>query len=220
MKIGILLRGIAYGKSNHTNRENFERDFRNCAENFYEMVLNPLKELHEVKVYLCTYEHPFMQEMLETYEPEKTKILNFEFSNQITNFLEALELIEEEQLDFVLVMRFDMKYNIQVTDLGIDFDKVNFSYRLAPPEVSPWEHWQFVSDLAFYFPPKYINQIASAAHDLLANPPRIWIDLHGIYKNLKQYIKEDEINFLTDEIWQHCNSKHPIHEIVRTKISD
>jgi len=199
MKIGIIIRGISFGHG--------KSDFRICANNIYVNLCEPLiEDGHEVNIYVCTYNHDHIEELKEIYKPKSLEILPFEGSNQITTFINSLYMVENEDLDFVFVTRFDLNYLKRVTESGkIDYDKVNFMY---PPH-EPWLEYEFVSDLVIWLPTKHIPKMIQASEYLLDNPPRHGIDMHGIYKCLKLFLSEDEIHF------QHPNGISYFIELVR-----
>lgn len=188
MKIAVLLRGISNGHG--------KADFLKCAENIKENIIEPLKQRYETYTYICTYDHPRINELRDCYNPKKLILLPFEGSNQITTFVSALKMLEEEDIDFIFVVRFDtrFKHKFLEENITVDYNKINFLY---PPH-DPWLSYQFVSDLFFMMPKKFIPEMIQASDWLLANPPRACIDLHGIYVAIKNFLKEDDINFLYD----------------------
>jgi hypothetical protein len=200
MKIGIIIRGISFGLG--------KADFRKCASNIETNLIKPLiEEGHEVSTYVCTYEHEHIEELKEIYKPKSIEILPFEGSNQITTFIHSLNMINEEDIDFIFVTRFDLNYLNKVTESGIiDYKKVNFMY---PPH-DPWLDVEFVSDLVLWLPKQYIGEMIQASENLLLNPPRpTLLDMHGIYKCLKLFLSEDKIHF------QHPVEKPYLVELVR-----
>jgi hypothetical protein len=199
MKIGILIRGISFGHG--------KADFRRCANNIATNLYEPLVEAgNDVNFYVCTYNHDHIDELKEIYEPKTLGLLQFEGSNQITTFINSLKMVENEDLDFIFVTRFDLNFLKKVTESGnIDYNKTNFMY---PPH-APWLEYEFVSDLVLWLPKKHIPNMIQAAEYLLANPPRPFIDMHGIYKCLKRFLPESEIHF------QHPNEISYFVELVR-----
>lgn len=189
MKIAILIRGISHGKG--------KADFRKCVTNIRENLINPLKVNHEVKTYICTYDHPYIEEMRHLYSPEKIDIIPFEGSNQLSTFVKSLEMLKDEDVDFIFVTRFDLNYKHKITEVGkLDYDKVNFLY---PPHDPLYMHLEFVSDLAIFLSKKHINEMIEATNYLSKNQPRPGlIDMHGIYKSLKLFLSEDQIHFMYD----------------------
>jgi hypothetical protein len=206
MKIGIILRGISHG--------NGKADFRICLDNIQENVIKPLSETNEISTYLCTYEHSFLDELNAAYQPKKTEILSFSGSNQISTFIHSLKMLREEDLDFVVVGRFDLWFNQKITETNIDYDKFNFVFKLSPIE-APFEKFEFVSDLGMFFNYRYLEYIIQAAEYLLSNPPRPFIDLHGIYKSLKKFMPEDHIHFMTPVIWRKQGDEYPLYDLKR-----
>ena len=211
MKIGILIRGISYGRGTSG------KDFRTCIYNYMKHVYEPLSENHEVSVYICTYTHHLIDEVREIYKPKKMELIDFEGSNQVTTFRKSLDILKGEDLDFVISTRFDLFFNDKITDINIDYTKSNFTFRLDPSEAR-WIDYEFISDLAFYFPYNHLNAMISATDDLIKFPPRVWPDLHGIYKFLKKYLPEDQIQFITPNIWRQQGDEYPVYQLIRANI--
>lgn len=186
MKIAVLLRGISSGHG--------KAGFLKCAENIKENIIEPLKQKYHTNTYICTYEHTRINELRDCYNPKKLITLPFEGSNQITTVKSALEMLKDEDIDFIFVVRFDTKFKHKFLEenVEVDYNKINFLY---PPH-EPWLDYQFVSDLFFMLPKKHLTEMFNSLDWLLANPPRSCIDLHGIYVAVKKFLKEDDINFL------------------------
>ena len=180
MKIGIILRGISYGLGPYGSG----KDFRTCIENFKKNVYEPLSENNEVTVYICTYTHPYIEELKEAYNPKKLELIDFAGSDQCTTFLKSLKMIEGEDLDFIISTRFDLHFNDKITEIDIDYNKSNFTFKLDPSDAK-WSDYEFISDLAFYFNANQLNSMILATENIINHPPRLYIDLHGIYKCLK-----------------------------------
>jgi hypothetical protein len=188
MKIAILFRGISHGHG--------KADFRQCADNIKENLIEPLKENHEVSTYICTYDNPYIGELVETYSPTKLEIIPYQGTDQITTFIHCMEMMKTEDIDFIFVTRFDTKFLYKVTEFGvIDFDKINFMY---PPH-DPFLEVEFVSDLAIWLNKKHIDSMIQGCHYLQSKPPRPEYPscMHGIYKALKHYTHPLNIHFTT-----------------------
>ena len=203
-----MLRGISYGSTY------VAKNFRSCKDNYLQNVYKPLLENNEVSVYVCTYDHPLMQELIDTYKPKKIELLEYENSDQVTTFLHSLRMLKDEDLDFIICTRFDLHFHQKITDINLDFNKSNFTFKLDPIDAR-WNDYEFISDLAFYFNSSHLDAMISSTKDLIKFPPRQWADLHGIYKKLKAYIPKEEINFITPNIWRSLGDEYPIYELKR-----
>jgi hypothetical protein len=206
MKMGILLRGISQGHG--------KADFSRCVENLQENLIKPLSENNEVNLYLCTYVHPQINELSEAYNPKKLELIPFSGSNQVTTFSHSLKMLRGEDLDFVFVVRFDLWLHNKITECNIDFEKFNFVFKLSPQE-APYEKYEFVSDLGFFFNYRHLESIISATDFLSENPPRKITDLHGIYKTLKLFLPEEQIHFMTPVVWRQQGDEYPLYTLIR-----
>jgi hypothetical protein len=174
MKIGVLLTGISYIKNTYTNR-----DWRLTSDNITDTVINSWNT-DNINVYLTTYDNNDNTELLEYYKPKKHKLLEYEGSDQRLTYIKSLELLLDEDIDFIVSTRFDIYFKQKLSNLNINFDKFNFLFK----EVG-WSHENFVTDNLFMFPKKYLNDFMITINNEYENPKRIdCSDLHNIYNRL------------------------------------
>jgi len=203
MKIGIVIRGFHMMKYT---------DYRHSKQNFLEKILSPISH-HEVSIYLCTYYTEHFKDLVDFYKPKRFEIVEMDGSNQISTFIKALKLVDNEDLDFLYVIRFDSWFYLDISKL-IDYEKINFTQRLDPP-IFNWDKYKFVSDISFFFPKSYLGKFIASAQDILDNPSRPQLDLHGIYEKITKYVSDCEVSFMTPTIWQKHSDSHPINDILR-----
>ena len=109
--------------------------------------------------------------------------------------LYSLRHIIEEDLDFIIIGRFDIIFKQKITDLNIDFNKFNFIFREIEPH---WTKDKFVSDTFFAFPKKFLLFFMEAVHQEIVQPERPYSDMHGAYKRLAPLIGNENIHFMVD----------------------
>ena len=153
MKIGIVLRGLSYDHGS----KGFV-DFRMNVNNFMTNIYEPLCEKHEVSVYVSSYPHSLMDQLTKLYKVKKLELMEKNGSDQFTTFLGSLKMLKNEDLDFVVITRFDLQFMNKITDLNIDYSKCNFTHKIDPPEAR-WEEYEFVSDLMMCFNMQYLETI-------------------------------------------------------------
>jgi len=187
MKVGILLNGISHGTG---------RIFNDCYENILDTVINPFKIDNDVEVFLSTYTSEFIGEVIKTYSPKKHKAMPIAGSDPITTYIRGLRLLTKEDVDVIISSRFDIHFNMNVVDLDIDYDKINFLFKEKDWHKDPY---YFVTDNLFVFPKKYLNDFIDGIIKLLTDPPRVGCrDMHGIYKNMMDLVGEDNLNIISD----------------------
>ena len=151
MKIGILLTGVSYGYN--VGHEKADRDWNLTKDNLKTNLIDCFKDTDDVSVYLTTYKHPTNQEVFDFYQPKKLLLLDYEGSRQRTTYAQGLRNVLDEDLDFIIIGRFDIIFKQKITDLNIDFNKFNFIFREIEPH---WTKDKFVSDTFFAFPKKFL----------------------------------------------------------------
>lgn len=184
-KVGVILRGIASGNSTRHKKDwTFTKD--NIKKNLIDPLVNP-------SIYLTTYEHAVLPDVIEFYKPKDVKIVDFNTSNQIKTFLQSLEQIANEDLDFVFIARFDIEYKKLITDFNINYDKFNFIFREQEPY---WSSNKYTSDTFFAFSKKFLEKVIEATKEEIEKPDRSYGDIHALYKKLLPKIGEENINFM------------------------
>jgi hypothetical protein len=193
MKIAVLLTGISYKKDGYR-----DRDWKLTYENIQNNVINCWLG-YNVNVYLTTYDNNDNTELLESYNPKKYGILKYEESDQRLTYVKSLEMLLDEDVDFIVSTRFDIHFKEKLSNIAIKFDKFNFLFKERE-----WDNINFVTDNLFMFPKTYLNDLMMAIKNEYENPKRIGCsDLHNIYNRLIHLDSNlniiSDINELSDE---------------------
>lgn len=209
MKIGISLAGISYSEIWR------KRDFRNCYQNFYETIYNPLKDDNELSVYVTTYPHQFNDELLKTYNPKKHQFIDYENSHPRKTFMHSLCLLEDESLDILLCTRFDIKFNQKITDLNVDYTKFNILFK----ENYLWEAGHYVCDNLFVLPFKYLYSFADAIEEMENDKNERRPFMHHVYNPLEAIIGEENIHFMSPELnYEQTSFSNKFYTLDRTDV--
>jgi uncharacterized protein YchJ len=213
MKLGINLVGISHLL--HKERHPVARTYKLCSDNFYKEVHNLLTPKFDVKVYLTTYVTEEVQNIVDTYKPEKALFLNYKNSHQIKTFINSLELMENQNLNFIMITRFDLFFFPgKLKELDIRMNKFNFLCK----EEKYWDNFNFVNDCFMIFPGEFLSPFKKCCYNLLNNPPRLGLtDMHGLYKFVNKEIGNDNINFMTGEK-HYVSNCNPIYELKRAQV--
>lgn len=207
-KIAVALTGASFGKS--IGARSADRDWRLTCDN---IKTNVIDSFSDASVYVTTYDHDTLSELLTFYNPAKVLILPYDNSHQRTTFIESLKNLLEEDVDFIIITRFDIIFNQPIHTYNFDYSKFNFMFK----EIEPyWSRDQFVSDSLFAFPKQYLQLLIDAAELEHTSPYRDRPDLHPIYRHLISHIGADNCNFLHDGTWD--SSLNPFYNIVRAHL--
>jgi hypothetical protein len=191
MRIGIVLRGVSYGKSANGNV-----DWRIVKDNIKEFLIDSFPG-HEVLVYFTTYNNETLDELIDFYNPRKTLLLPSEGSHQRITLLESCQFIQNEPLDFIINTRFDIRWFQKVGQLNLDVNKFNFLYKEVEPE---WTNNRFVSDIIFGFPRPFLEHFMQAIVNEHQRPSRPYpmTDFHNSYVRMVEVLGDDKIHFIHD----------------------
>lgn len=215
-KFGISLAGISHSVDWIGTKHGAPRSYLTCKNNFLQNLLHPLQPTNTVHTYLTTYLSSQLTNIVNFYQPKKFQFINFNDSHQSLTFLESLELLRGEDLDFVICTRFDIFFRPGILkNLNFDLNKFNFLFR----EKDHWDgprYYGFACDCFFMFPYKFLYQVIAAATSNYLKPTREWCqDIHQLYVYLKPLIGVDNINFASDKLmYSHEND---IYELKRGK---
>jgi len=209
MKLGLCLVGISH--LIHTQRWPTSRSYLKNKDGFTESLYKPLLQNFNVKTYFTTYVSSEAGNIIEFYKPEACQFLNFKNSHQIKTFIKSIELIEEEDLDFVLFTRFDLCFNKEeMKKLNFNLTKFNFLCK----EKDWWETYKFTNDCFYFLPKAFLPELKKACIELYMYPPRPGLmDMHGLYNKLTNHVSADKINFMTDE--HHTSSATKLYDVLR-----
>lgn len=193
MKIGLLMAGISYGYKS-------DRDFRHCYPNIFKNLIEPLKQNNDVEVFVLTYEHNHMEELIDLYKPVSCKLVPYEGATQLTTRSECIDLVSDYELDFYIMTRFDVHFNKQLSEFNLDYEKFNIVAREAN---GFWEREKFVGDTFFAWPKSLHNGVVKTFQDLKQlSKNGDWRHEgkhnHNFYTSLLPNLGEENIHFMFD----------------------
>jgi hypothetical protein len=195
MKIAIMLIGTVSNK--HRNRNwKFGKD--NIKKNLFDC----WGSQHEITSYIVSDEiHP--EEMIEFYNVKK---FTYDIRLISGKYEKALDVISEEDVDFVIMTRPDILFFKPVTDLNIDFQKFNFLFKektMFKETLQGGKILQLTCDNFFALPKKYVNPFRQALIDRTNCAQEEYGysitsgELHTIYSFLHPYIGKENIHFIS-----------------------
>ncbi len=202
-KIAILLTGVSYGMRTETRVVN--TDWNLAKQSIKQNIIEPFISLgHDVNVYMTTYVHDQLLDMINFYNPKKVLLLRYQGSHQRITYMQSLMQLLSEDVDFIVATRFDIKFLQTLTSYPINYEKFNFTFRQIGDW---WDNHEYVDDNLFIFPKKFLVPLINAINEFHINPymGRRNSDLHPVYKYLNQLIGLDDINFLME-------GKHASHD--------
>lgn len=192
-----------------------ERDWNIQKEVIMSQIVN-CWEGHEISIYITTYNHSDIDNMMEFYKPKKSKILDYVGSNMLLTYIESLKQLLDEDVDFIISVRPDLFLFKKLSEYPIQFDKFNIFHKQA----SLWEHeteyadydtarklWErhifptyhLVNDGLFLCPKSMLPQFIDAVENLYKDkhfPGRIWCTLHNLWIHLRKFLSPEEIHYL------------------------
>lgn len=228
MKIAISLVGVTgdgttvYTKGSIAAPGPKGRDWFHMKEVIMSQVIN-CWEGHDISLYLTTYEHSDVDNMLAFYKPKKAKILNFQNSYMQRTYMESLQQLVDEDVDFVVSIRPDIFTFKKLTEYNIDFSKFNFYHR----QDTLWHleseldyevaletsklHMQYcmVNDSMFLFPKHMLNTFIEAT-DSLWNDPRFpgwdFSTMHNVWIHLRKLLNYEQLNYMIPGVPRFANA--------------
>ena len=146
----VLLRGIHY---NINYKDGI--DYKKSITNFFENVIDPLKEIGNVDIYISTYISDNIEQMLTDYKPVSYIINEFNECSRHDCISKGLGLIKKEYTN-VIIYRFDIYLKMKITNLpNLNYEKLNI------PFYSPGMHKGFhrLNDAFYIFPFEFLINI-------------------------------------------------------------
>jgi hypothetical protein len=183
MKIGINLVGIYNGERH--------RSFVKTKDSILEKVIK-CWDKNTVSVYLTTYSADQDLELVQFYNPKKYQFIQYQGSNRNETYRKSLQLLEGEDLDFIITTRFDIDFYQKISSLKIDFNKFNFLFREGKTE---WEEEKLVCDNIFLLPFKYKEILIDSLTESYQDNH---LYLHKTYFYVLPKIGEENIHFISD----------------------
>lgn len=220
MKIGLCLAGISYAKPYCEGIHN-TRNFMHCYP-CYNNLINQLHKLnHEVQTYACTYDNDRVDKLKQTYNIKKITVLpelkyivnNYYPDNKpmVRTYLRALQELRGEDLDFVIISRFDLYLKTDITK-NIDYSKFNFLFKLQGlwedvPDYRNYatdKDWHFTADSLHAFPYHMLETVINSIEQLLEDSKggtrtytrTVPDTLHNLYEFICNNIGEQRIHLI------------------------
>lgn len=209
-KIGIVLNGCSYGIRNDSRT--LKTDWNQSKDFIKSQVIDPfINQGHEVSIYLTTYFSDEVQNIINFYNPKKVTLLNFVGSQQRVTYINSMNALLCEDLDFIVSTRFDISFNHPVNLFNMDFNKFNFLARLD--KLRYWEETKFVDDNLFAFNKTYLTYFIDALKKICAvyHPE---VSLHPLYLPMVELVGEQNINFMVDDKSTATTGKY--YNLIRT----
>ncbi len=221
MRIGINLVGVSGDGSSEYDRPNVEspgpkgRDWFLTKECVMSQIVN-CWEGHDVSLYLTTYDHSDVSNMISFYSPKKVRVLDYYNSNMLLTYVESLKQLADEDLDFIISIRPDIFLFKKLNTYPIEFDKFNFFFKekslweddvefanyetaLTRWKVHKWPTYHLVNDALFMFPAHMLDSVIEAIENNYNDshiPGRVYATLHNMWIHLRKFLSPSEINYL------------------------
>lgn len=206
MRIGINLVGVSFEDGSIYRY----RNYRDASDDFFEKVVNPLREQgHDVVFYLYTYDSIETENILNTYTPViKSKFINpninhIDDTSNIygikhimgLNYLNSLNQLKDEKLDLVISTRYDIKFfRNPFEEYRFDFSKLNFLWREPAYPQAP-----IVNDTFIVFPYDMLDNVINSIITMQINPPlNILVGMHNWYLPMVQEVGKERVQWLDD----------------------
>lgn len=198
MKIALSVVGIS-----HAEIADRTRRWDQCLSNIQETIIDPFKSVGSVKTYITTYDHQYIQPLLEFFNPEKYLVSDITGSNQLDTYINSLSLLLDEDIDIVVTTRFDILFSKPITDLGMHYDKFNVLFA-----EDGWTHLNFTCDNLFVFPRRMLYSFITAIKQWKVNKPfphTSVYGLHGVFREMELLVGCDQVNIVSNKV-QRCHN--------------
>lgn len=204
MKVALCYRGHYYRtKAKGSN-------FFLCYENHQQMLFN---HLPNSDVYFHSHSTGIKNDnnLIELLRPIKYSFQKTEFISD--SFIESNNQIDNlNEYDLILNLRFDLLFQVPITEFDIDSSKFNFTWE-EKKHYRKSLGYRKVTDLMFAMNPRYVNDFNNACVDSRFSGG-IRGTGHHLYPELCQSIGEENINFMLKENYDSNtdgkNNKHLI----------
>lgn len=195
MKLGFSFFGIIHGGGGRTGSD---RDFRHCWPSLKRDLIDPfVSQGHEAKIYFSGYPFSDDQDEKDFYEmvkPDRVNYSHFASSDPFTSKFAAFNNFVDDA-DAIIFTRSDVHFSRIMANENIDFEKFNFLF----PELGWWESYNFTCDNFYVIPKRYIIATRKAMQETYKWPRPGFVDTHGLYRKLTQYVDKDDIHFISNE---------------------
>jgi len=195
MNIAINLAGLS-----HHNVGNGIHSYKDAYKNLFKNLIDPLKQLHNVSIYLYTYNNEEIENIKNTYNPKDITLLDLpEVGDKNSALLASNTYIDslkyfkyENNIDFIISTRFDLDIDIPI---NFDFTKFNFLFK----ELNNWDNHELTTDTLYAFPIDMLDDVIESLYDVQENKDGRFCPglFHCLYPYLKKRI--NDIVFIDDE---------------------
>lgn len=171
------------------------RTWDQCLSNMKENIIDPLNSMGELKTYITTYDHEYVQPLMEFYNPVKYNVSPLTGSNQLDTYIKSLSLMVDADVDLVVSTRFDILFKKSIADISFIYDKFNVLFR-----EHGWEHVNFTCDNLFVFPHHMLKPLIKSIEvwkNTKPHPQTSIYGLHGVFHQMKTCVGEDSVNVVS-----------------------
>ena len=194
--ICVIVRGIHYdpGYNNGNYPKFIGHDYRKSIDNFFEMIINPLKRTHSVDVITATYDSKLYKGMTEAYQPiMEIKLERTKYRNRL--IYHALDSIDK-CYDLIIIYRFDIRLKKCITDISFNTTKFNIPFKdLDQYKEGTWDRHHRICDGFFIFPGNMLQNVKKAFKDKYDEPKT---HMHT-YNYLCKHIGSENIHFIINK---------------------
>lgn len=214
MNIAICFFGILYGNG---GRVGSFKDFRHCYPNLHRNIIRPLEdEGHNVSNYFSTYritDAEVEEEIYNLTNPKDVVYSDYNGSNAFTTKKTSFTLFKRIKTDVCILCRSDMHFNKPLKE-NVYLDKFNFLF----PEAETWALHKFTTDNFYIWPHTLTDIVEKSFNESFGafRPLSMAQDTHGVYKKILQYIKPEQINFISDK--EEYSDVNSFYSICRTEL--
>ena len=207
MKIGISIVGISHldgekaDSKDGVGRRGRVRKYDCCPPNILETLIEPLRAANnDVNVYLTTYQHKYIDELIKMYKPKFYTLKDYNTSFMQKTYSESLIQLKDEDLDFIISTRFDILFSQDMSKLLYDYNKMNVLFK-----EKDCNHMNYTCDNFYAFPKKYIENFSNSIIELFQSGERN--GMHGTIHQLSKKIGYENINIIdnVDQLGHHNN---------------
>jgi len=195
MNIVINLAGLS-----HHNVGNGIHSYKDAYKNLFKNLIDPLKELHNVSIYLYTYNNEEIENIKNIYNPKDITLLDLPKTGDKNNallasntYIDSLKYFQyKDNIDFIISTRFDLDIDVPI---NFDFTKFNFLFK----ELNNWDNNELTTDTLYAFPNYMLDDVIESLYDVQDNKDGRFCPglFHCLYPYLKKRI--DDIVFIDDE---------------------
>ena len=198
MKFAISLVGISHldNEKNDLIDGNFRiggiRNNAKCPVNIQDAIIDVLNRKSEVSVYITTYAHSNLDKIIQMYEPKKINVLKYADSRMQQTYISSLENIIDEDFDFLISTRFDIRFKMDITYVdNMPINKITSLFRERG-------YSTYTDDNIFFIPKSLIGSFIAAIKMMIAieGTPN---GMHNAIHHMASMFGEDTVNIYDHE---------------------